>query len=201
MEGKRRYKFVRIGKKNTDEYGEWFFEPLSIDDVNEHWRLVCCPEISEGVKRLTISVLKRGCFSHSTNSFGIAVEAFCKATNQTYALGCLHIENESYKNRVRDINEGKKIYLPERMTILMLDERFFEIKETAEKDSLVYPTKDRITIKDVRYMQWNMLGNTGNHWYAKIGSRDIYDDNGNMKWDSKEDAEKAAKWFIDNVLK
>ena len=67
----------------------------------------------------------------------------------------------------------------------------------AWKDELVYPT-ETVTLKDARYMQWNMLGNQGEHWYAKVGKRDVYDKDGNMKWNTKAEAKKAAKWFIEN---
>ena len=50
-------------------------------------------------------------------------------------------------------------------------------------------------------MQWNMLGNKGTHWYAKIGKRDIHDSEGNMKWDTKEEAENAAEWYLANKIK
>ena len=33
------------------------------------------------------------------------------------------------------------------------------------------------------------------HWYAKIGNMDVRDEAGNMKWDTKEEAVKAAEWF------
>lgn len=35
-----------------------------------------------------------------------------------------------------------------------------------------------------------------NHWYAKTGKEDIKGPDGKMKWDTKEEAEKAAEWYI-----
>lgn len=55
-------------------------------------------------------------------------------------------------------------------------------------------------MKDVRYMQWNIHGNKGTHWYAKIGNLDIKDKDGNMKWDTKPEAENAARWYITEKL-
>ncbi len=40
----------------------------------------------------------------------------------------------------------------------------------------------------------------GNHWYAKIGKLDIKDKDNNMKWNTKAEAEAAAKWFIENKV-
>ena len=84
------------------------------------------------------------------------------------------------------------------MPVYMIDDRFFEIAETVESEKFAYPTKKNWCLDDVRYMQWNMLGNRGTHWYAKIEKRDIYDEQGRMKWDTKDEAVKAAEWFIKN---
>lgn len=50
-------------------------------------------------------------------------------------------------------------------------------------------------------MKWDMPGLKikGTHWYAKIGNMDIKDEKGNMKWDTKEEAEKAAWKFVENL--
>lgn len=46
--------------------------------------------------------------------------------------------------------------------------------------------------KEVRYLQWP----NGKHWYAKIGNDDVVDAQGNQKWSTKKEAEKAAEWFL-----
>ena len=37
----------------------------------------------------------------------------------------------------------------------------------------------------------------GKHWYAKIGKLDVVDKDNNQKLDTKEEAETAAKWYIE----
>ena len=192
------YKFVRIHKKNSADYGDWFFKPESLDDINEHWKTYCGAEIKKTIHERVQHVFKYGRAGHPTTQFGMGVEAFCTATNLDFAEGCVNIEQEALRNRIRDFENGREIYLNEGMTVYMLDDRFFEVVETVEVENLEFPTKKNWTMDDVRYMQWNMLGNTGDHWYAKLGKRDIYDEEGHMKWDTKSEAEKAAKWFIDN---
>lgn len=205
----KKFKFARVHRKGTAEYGVWYFKPQSIDDVELHWRTICGAEIKKHVQeRFEKSVLveRNGkdpyiSTPHPTTHFGMGVEAYLQVVNGNYALGMLELENIAYKTRVESYMKGDDIYLANGMTVYMIDDRLFEIAETIETDKFAFPTKKEWSLDDVRYMQWNMLGNTGDHWYAKIGNRDIYDNNGNMKWDLKEDAEKAAKWFIDNVLK
>lgn len=50
-------------------------------------------------------------------------------------------------------------------------------------------------ISNVRYLKWGEQYN-GFHIYAKIGNLDVVDKHGNQKWSSHEEAENAAKWFI-----
>jgi hypothetical protein len=190
------YKFVRIHKKNTDEYGIWYFKPRTIEDVELHWREVCGAEIKLGVKECFD--ISQGCgdVKHPITQFGRGLEAYCTGFNKSYIEGMIELENIVYQTRINVFNRGDDIYLREGMTVYMMDDRFFEIAEEVETETFIYPTKKEWTMDDVRYMQWNMFGNTGDHWYAKIGKRDIYDSEGNMKWNTKTEAENAAKWFL-----
>lgn len=195
------YEFVRVHKKESKDYGTWFLKPKSIEQINEHWKTICSSEIKKTIKDRIDGVLKHGRAGHPTSSFGITVDALCDVYNLSYVEGCVNIEREAYNNRVSDFEKGRNILLAESMTVFMVDERFFEIAERKNCENLVYPTQKEWTIDDVRFMQWNMLGNTGEHWYAKIGKHDIYDQDGNMKWDTKRDAERAALWFIKTKMK
>lgn len=203
------YKFVRVHKKGTDEYGLWYFKPQSLEDVNLHWKEICGAEIKKHVQeRFEKSVLveckgkEPYIFTpHPTTQFGMGVEAYLQVVNGNYALGMLELENIAYKTRIESFNRGDDIYLPEGMVVYMMDDRFFEIAEEVEYEMFIYPTKKEWTIDDVRYMQWNMLSNVGTHWYAKIVKRDVYDSEGNMKWETKEEAENAAEWFLTNKIR
>lgn len=194
------YTFVRIHRKNSDDYGEWFLKPGSLDDINEHWEAYCGFEIRKTIHERVQHVSKYGRAGHPTTQFGLGVDAFCMATNLNFAEGCVNIERETYRNRIRDFEMGREIYLNEGMTVYMLDDRFFEVSETVVKDTLSFPSKKNWTMDDVRYMQWNMLGNKGTHWYAKVGRRDVVDAQGHMKWDTRKEAEAAAAWFLENKL-
>ena len=47
-------------------------------------------------------------------------------------------------------------------------------------------------MKDVRFIVWD----SGVHYYAKIGKLDIVDKDGNRKWNTRAEAESAARWYI-----
>ena len=51
-------------------------------------------------------------------------------------------------------------------------------------------------IDDVKFIMWN----GGKHWYAKIGKLDVVV-NGIQKWNTKEEATKAAKQYINENWK
>ena len=202
--------FVRIHRKNSTDYGTWFLRPKSVEEINEHWQTVCGHEIHVGMQEITNkAAVKDGELrwkGHIISPFALNVlanmdiKAMMNNVNMNFLEGCLNVENEAYRSRVECFNKGKQIYLAEGMTVYMLDDRFFEIVESVNKHELIYPTRENYTLDDVRYMQWSFLGNKGEHWYAKIGKRDIVDKHGNMKWNTKEDAEQAAKWFFENKM-
>ena len=50
------------------------------------------------------------------------------------------------------------------------------------------------TSTKVAYSKWPK----GTHWYAKVGNDDVVDEQGNQKWYTKKDAQKAVKFFKAN---
>lgn len=195
------YNFVRVHKKNSKDYGNWFMKPESLEQINEHWKTICSSEIKKTIKDRINGVLKYGRAGHPTTSFGTTVDCLCDVYNLSYIEGCINIEQQAYKQRHDSFLKGEEIYLADSMTVFMIDDRFFEIAETRTCENLVYPTQHEFSMDDVRYMQWNMLGNTGEHYYCKIGKYDVFDSHGNMKWNTKKEAEQAAKWFLENKMK
>ena len=62
-----------------------------------------------------------------------------------------------------------------------------------ERDVLTFPDEDKPTMDDVRFIVWA----GGEHFYAKIGKLDVVDEQGNQKWNTKREAEAAARWYIE----
>lgn len=65
------------------------------------------------------------------------------------------------------------------------------------KDSLEYPEPEVYTDKDIRYIQWK----DGSHWYVKIGKYDVVDENGNQKWNTRNEAINAAYNYLKGLKK
>lgn len=199
------YKFVRIRQKKSGKYGTWYFKPRSVEDVQLHWDTICSAQIRRHVDeryqtKYALADTGSHIWPHPTTQFGLGVEALMQATNQSYVLGMLQVENEAYRSRMRSFGLGHDIYLSNGMTVLIPDESVCEIMESIETEKFAFPEQTTWAMKDVRYMQWNMLGNKGTHWYAKIGNLDVTDKDGKMKWDTETEAEDAARWFITEKL-
>jgi len=75
-----------------------------------------------------------------------------------------------------------------------------EIVKTVERDELIFPTREtdeKYSEKDISVSQWTY----GNHYYAKIGKWDVVDEEGNTKWNTKQEAQRQAKIFLEQLNK
>lgn len=188
-----KYKFVKIGRiaNNENGIGTWYFAPQSVEQINEHWDKYASSVIREGSRRIVHNIFN-GVTEHSTNQFQMAVEAI-KPIGKGLIADMGRIEQEAYQCRIKGFLNGRTIYLSPSLSVLCLDDRFFHIINTIEKDQLTFPDEEKPSLEDVKYIVWE----GGKHWYAKIGKIDVVDTKGNQKWNTKPEAEKAAKEFIE----
>lgn len=200
------YHFVKI-KRGSESKGTWFFKPSSEEQILEHFNTVIKGEISQGVQDYI-----KGCHkvennskpegywmyhSHPITPWGRAVESLWHLNGGTWLEASIRLENEVINNRLRNFRNGKEMYLDNGV----IETRIIDTDEIIDEkweDTLLYPLETQVRIENVRYMQWNMpdLHIKGTHWYAKIGNLDIKDEKGNMKWDTKAEAEAAAEMFV-----
>lgn len=197
MENKK-YHFVRVKEVRGDGKSCWYFKPETKEDLDEHWSKYVVNEINDGTKEY-VEHLKAHAenryIGHYTTMWGSMIEMMTAACQVSpNALKLIKIENDMYNQRLRDIENGTEIYLSEGLTCFMLTEGYTEIVEHYYSDTLSFPTH-KYTIADVRFIKWN----GGEHWYAKLGTVDIVDDMGNQKWNTREEAEKAAEEYIKNI--
>lgn len=194
----KKYHFVKIrAVDESTSKGVWYFKPENKSDVDEHWNKYVTSEIHDGVAEYVehLKAHAEGRYiGHYTTMWGSMIDKISEITEHPSIVSIMKQETELYYNRMRDINAGREIYLSEGLTVFMLTESFTEIVEHYYSDTLSFPT-ERYTLDDVRYIQWD----GGIHWYAKIGKIDIVDSNGNQKWNTKAEAEQAAKeYFLSN---
>lgn len=184
----KKYTFVKVKQKNSKNAGIWYLLADSTDTINEHWKSYGASYMREGVHQLFNE--RRG---HYTNYFATAVSVYAMSIACPIIEALVHIENEALRSRMAAFSKGITHYLDKGLKCL-IDNATLEITKTIIKDRLVFPDEERLDIDDVKYTKW--FG--GFHWYAKVGNLDIVDEHNNQKWNTEEEAHKAAEWFINN---
>lgn len=214
------YKFVKIQRKGWKD-GHWFFKPETEEQVVEHFKKIFGAEIRDGVHdHIEHSHLvpdksnPDGSWlytEHAITPWAKAVDVYKEVWCCSWIEAAVRLENETLNNRVGAFRKGREMYLDNGVVETMIVDGD-EIVDEISKDTLEFPIEEQCRLEEVRYMQWGKsdylaLGLPescrhygGNHWYAKIGKLDIKDKDGNMKWNTREEAEAAAKWFIENKV-
>ena len=187
------YDFVRVKKSVGDERdGQWWFKPSSNGDIYEHFERYVMPYINDGLKEYTTKMFS-GDSGEYDNTFARALYVTHQVSGKPLFEVFTYLKLDIFKSRTHSFEEGRTILLDKSPSVLLLND-LYVIDEVVEKDKLVYPDEEGLTIDDVRYIQWY----EGMHWYAKIGSFDVVDQFNNQKWNSKEEAKEAAVWFVKN---
>ena len=203
-----KYEFVRFKTLATgEESHKWWFAAKTARQVMEHSEKFFQPTMQEGFNSAAHdaieSIFKFGgaLMNHPTNEVSSAIQCITevKGYKRSSPMALFNVGNEMLKtaihNRLDEIDKGKTVYLEDgvREFGYSPNNPHFEIVERYYSDKLEYPDFKKPTLDDVRFIQWD----GGKHWYAKVNKEDIVDELGNQKWDTKEDAEEAAKWFIE----
>lgn len=192
----KKYHFVKVREcRSPESEGTWYFKPETKDDVIEHWDKYVAGQISDGVAEYVehLKAKAEGRYiGHFTTCWGSLLEQIGLCTNSPHIIvRAMKEETELYYNRMKDISKGREIYLSEGLTVFMLTSGYTEIVEDYYSDVLAFP-HEKYTLENVRFIMWD----GGKHWYAKIGNVDIVDKNGNQKWNTKSEAEEAAKEYL-----
>ena len=190
------YTFVKVQQKAITDGKQpqafWLFRPQTEEQILEHWQKYASSTIKDGTRILTQKIFK-GTKGHFTNDFEQAVETWQTSMGDGLLQSMEHIEREALKNRLRSFRDGRQIYLNHSIQVVMIDNRFSDIVSITERDTLTFPDEDKPTMSDVRFIVWE----GGTHTYAKIGKLDVVDAQGNQKWNTRQEAEVAARWYIE----
>lgn len=195
------YKFVKIAPNFGEKKGKgtWYFVPESKEQVSEHFQKIFGQEIKAGIHD------KVAGYKHASSAWRQAVDAITMFNlkgleNNHWIINATLLENEVLSSRIRDFEMGRELYLADGVVSFCPRWDMFEKVDEVETNELVYPREAQFHFEEVRYLKWDVPGVTkGQHWYAKIGNMDVKDKDGNMKWDTREEAEAAAKWFCQEL--
>ena len=200
-----RYEFVRFKTlASGEESNKWWFVADDISKVIEHTEKFFKPVMQNGfnlaAKDAIDAIFKYGdcaMMNHPKDMAAASIEAISDIKYERDPLAFFETANNllltAFNNRISNVKKGKSIYLEDGVREFAFNEKHYEIIETHYSDTLQYPDFKKPTLDDVRFIQWD----GGEHWYAKVNKEDIVDKFGNQKWNTKDEAEKAAKWYIE----
>lgn len=186
-----KYHFVLIRDKRSTSSGTWYLTGDSLDVIMEHFKKYVGTEMKEGIKQMFAR--KTGTVGHYTNHFAGLIDMVSCIKEESCLQTAIELENELLRNRIKFFKKGIIQYFNTSLQTFLLSDSC-EIVDEVYKDTLVFPHEEKPSINDIRFLQWS----DGIHYYAKIGKIDIIDKNGNQKWDTKAEAEEAAKWYIES---
>ena len=201
------YEFVRFRTIETgEESHKWWFAAKTARQVMEHAEKFFKPTMQEGYNSAAHDAVEAifkygGIMNHATNEVASSIETITvlKGFERSSPFALFDTANEllltAIKGRLKDIDKGEAVYLEDgvRQFGYSSNNPHFEIIEKYYSDKLEYPDFKKPTLDDVRFIQWD----GGKHWYAKVNKEDITDEIGRQKWNTKGEAEKAAKWYIE----
>lgn len=130
--------------------------------------------------------------THFIHEFAFAIKQTVEVTGKSILETAALLENKILTDRISNFQKGIKQYLSHGLIVTVADES--KIMETRFSDTLIFPDELTPTLKGIRYINWP----GGVHYYAKCGSFDVVDQCGNQKWNSLEEAQDAAKWYVAN---
>lgn len=191
MDNNQIYHFVKVKTKgDEDSKGTWLLEADSLRVINEHFKKYVGTEIKQGMKEIISRI--NGKVGHYTNRFASTVDTIMQFGEKPYLVVATELENEMLQTRIKGYLNDRKQYLSDSLSVIIMSPHL-EIIDEEYKDEMVYPHEAKPLLNDVKYMTWY----GGKHWYAKIGKIDIVDRDNNQKWNTRKEAEEAAKWYIE----
>lgn len=126
---------------------------------------------------------------HCTTELGHRLARLCEleGKNRSLIQITMDLHDRALLAQVRLLHAAGTIYINKNGGFFGHDEDV-EVLETRDMETFVFPSDD------VRITQWP----NGTHWYARIGDVDVRDCIGEMKWDTRKQAERAVEWFRQN---
>lgn len=189
---KAKYHFVLIAHKDDlSDKGVWKLYADTNEAIEEHWNVYVRPYFQEGMQQV-IGVVMGTYKGHYTNTFAGLIHLKREMTGKSAVSIALELENETFINRLNEFRKGNIQLLGNGPAVMPTLPPLYEIRDEKWSDRMLFPDEENPTETDIRIIQWP----GGEHYYAKVGSLDVVDEEGNQKWHDHKTALEAGKWFI-----
>lgn len=128
---------------------------------------------------------------HYENVMAHTVAVTADLKDKSFIKAMCDLSEEIFKGQMTSLEREGTIYIQHTGSYMSWPpETDIWEEETWERSHMVFPDSDEIKI-----LQWPQ----GTHWYAKIGNVDVVID-GEEKWDTYDEADVAAKRFVDERI-
>ena len=183
-----KYIFQKLQMKKVPKITGWY---LVINNAEDLMIFHLNYDIAQSVihKALTEDFDVKMGKKHYATDLSSGVAQIAKIIQQSFAETLSGLIKESYNKQFELIKRGYTILFAQNGISYCIDKNneIYTVLETIVKDTPVFPE-----CTDVHYSQFP----GGEHWYASVGCIDIKDKDGNIKWNTITEAEKAAEWFL-----
>lgn len=183
----------------------WYLKVETKQDIIDHYNIILKREYEEGFndRKSSIHPCKNGYvyIEHPTTPWAKAVEIYMQVWNMSWVMAANKLETEMINTRLNMFNNARPLHLSNGLTTFVHNDTLIngtiKYQDECWKDTLEYPEPEHYTENDIRYIQWK----DGSHWYVKIGKYDVVDENGNQKWNTRNEAINAAYKFLKTLNK
>lgn len=183
MENIWTFRKVRLKNMEADFPCEWM---LVIRTVKELWQYysetrptVIQTALQDWIKTTSQPIQK----DHFRNHISQTVYFLSALNDCSFIESITKLFGQVEQNQISQLSKGKTLYIRSIGSYTFGDQ--YETLDEFQSSELLFP------LDKVRFLQWS----GGKHWYAKIGNTDIVVE-GEQKWNSKVEAQKAASKFI-----
>lgn len=188
------YTFKRLQHKEHTYIIGWYLEIKSYKELLEY-KLTAEKSILNRTFADEFSVIQAeaaGWKQHPANRLNEAIHTLMNVRDCGWMDICSKITIEGFRNQKKCLEEGYQLYFNSSLMGYMIDkdgEDYLTLDEYTS-DKIMFPD-----YKDAKFTQWD----GGKHWYVRVGNIDIYDKDGNMKWNTRKEAEEALEWYKGSV--
>jgi len=189
-----KYTFRKLQLKRVPSVVCWY---LCIDNTLDLMAFYLNYEISQSIiskaiiEDLNVQLWKQGLSrqKHYASKLSCGASSLAEVEGKSFADTLSELLKNTHKHQFDLIDKGYTVLLSQNGISYSVDKNneIYNILEEIKKDKPVFPE-----CRDVHYSKFQY----DSHWYARIGVIDIQDKFGNTKWNTREEAEKATKWFL-----
>lgn len=185
-----KYKFYKVKNKRFDNIESWWVLAINNPEVLVEYTGFKSKELVQSYFKAKEKLVKK---YHLGWEESCMLQVLSNRKKRKTVVDDVNIlSDEMLSPLVRYYLNGRIPIVNKNGGYCFLDDEI-EVLEKLEKSEMIWPDDNRYGIRILKWPE-------GKHYYAKVGNKDVFDDDGNMKWNTKKQAEKWAKKFLKELM-